>query len=64
MGGKVWAILGDVVACESVTGGKTSGGGWKVPAENQDALTDVGADEVKGHSGGGVQGLAEETFPW
>ena len=54
VGGEVRAILGDVIARESIAGGEASRHGLKVLAEDKDALADVGADEVEGHSGGGV----------
>ena len=56
--GEVGADLGDVVASEGITGGKAHGGVGEVLTEDQDALTNVIADEVEGHPGIGVGCLA------
>ena len=56
--GEVGADLGNVVVSEGIAGGKAREGDGEVLTEDQDALTNVGADEVKRHSGCGIGCLA------
>ncbi len=57
MWGEVGADLGNVLAVEGSTRGKARGWIGKVWTEDQDALTNVSADEVKGHSGHNIRCL-------
>jgi hypothetical protein len=61
--GKVGARFLDVSHGEGVTGSKEGRDDCGAMAKHQDIMADVGAKEVKNRPGGGIRGLAKESFP-
>ena len=60
--GEIGADLGDVVASEGIARCEARGGIGNIWAEDQNSLTNVSANEVKGHSGHRITCLIQEAF--